>query len=316
MNLAHKSAPRSGTLALMPDLAHSFYGFHPTVHSALQVLDALAVPPSRITVRMAGAGGQEGHVVQQSPAAGTPLFEDTHITLHVSGLGFSQALPVAMWQRGTDDEGPGTMDMLELLDDPLQKYLHWIREGARLFAISADDPAACARWIALFGLLPEHWPAECLYPVALILPTLHRLAGTEAGIRLTLDLVLHLPLKELRPKRGYRYMRKDERTALGAGYNSLSVNCVLGDRCEDAGDVELVLGPVDLETYYDFCGREGKALLERTLRLVMPCQGERTVSWIVADPNKFPVLGVAERNSLLGVNSYLGPGMKTAAALR
>jgi hypothetical protein len=315
MKLPNIGAPRSGSLALMPDLAQSFYGFHHTLHSALQVLDALSVPSGRITVRMAGAGGPEGLVVQQSPAAGTPLFSDTHITLHVSGLGFSHTLPVAMWQRGTD-EGPGTMDILELLDDPLQKCLHWIGEGARLFAISPDDPAACSRWISLFGLSPEQWPADCLYSVALILPSLHRLAGTEAGIRLALDLVLHLPLKELRPKRGYRYMRKDEHTALGAGYNRLSVDCVLGDRCEDAGAVELMLGPVDLETYYEFSGPDGSALLERTLRLVMPCYGERTVSWIVADPSRFPALGIAERNSLLGVNSYLGPRTETAAAPR
>jgi hypothetical protein len=315
MKLANKNATPPASLALMPDLAHSFYGFHHTVHSALKVLSALAVPSSRITLRMAGAGGPAAQIVRQSPAAGTPLFEDTHITLHISGVGFSHALPVAMWQRGTD-EGPGTMDILELLDDPLQKCLHWVREGARLFAASPDDPAACARWISLFGLSPEQWPAECLYPVALILPSLHRLAGTEAGIRLALDLVLHLPLKELRPKRGYRYIKKDEGTVLGARSNSLSVDCVLGDRCEDAGGVELMLGPVDLETYYEFSEPDGEALLGKTLRLVMPCHGETTVSWIVADPGKFPVLGVARRNSLLGVNTYLGPPPQTAAAPR
>jgi hypothetical protein len=315
MKTSNKPGQDDATLALMPDLAQSYYGFRHTVHSALQVLESLAVPSSRITLRMAAAGGPAAHIARQSPAPGAPLFEDTQITLHVSGLGFCHSLPVPMWQRG-GDEGPGTMDMLELLDDPLQKCLHWIHEGARLFDISPDDHAACARWIALFGLSPEQWPTEYLYPVALILPSLHSLAGTEAGIRLGLDLVLHLPLSELRPKRGSLSMKRDNVTLLGKRLNRLSVDYVLGDRCEDTGAVELVLGPVDLETYYKFSEPEGLALLNKTLRLLMPCHGEKFVSWVVADPTKFPALGIARENSLLGVNTYLGPRERRPVAAR
>jgi hypothetical protein len=306
MKISNKPGPDEATLALMPDLAQSFYGFRHTIHSALEVLESMAVPSSRITLRMAAAGAPAAHIVRQSPAPGAPLFDDTQITLHVSGLGFCHSLPVPMWQRG-GDEGPGTMDMLELLDDPLQKCRHWILEGARLFDISPEDHAACARWIALFGLAPEQWPTECLYPVALILPSLHRLAGTDAGIRLGLDLVLHLPFSELRPKRSFLSIKRENVTLLGSRFNRLSVDHILGDRCEDTGAVELVLGPVDLETYYKFSGPDGQALLEKTLRLLMPCHGERFVSWVVADPSKFPALGIARENSLLGINTYLGP---------
>lgn len=309
-----KDDRQSASLSLMPDFSHSFHGFRHTVHSALKVLDTIGVPAARITLRMAGAGDPASWVTRQFPAPGTPLFDDTQVMLRVSGLGFFHGLPVSMWHRGGEEE-LGTGEILELLDDPLQKALHWICEGAQLFDISPGNPAACARWISLFGLDPEQWPADCLYSVALILSSLHRLAGTEPGIRIALDLILHLPLKEMRSKRAYRYLDQEDLSALGATASRLSVDYVLGDRYEDVGAIELVLGPVDLETYYEFSGPEGSALLGRTLRLVMPCHGRWSISWVVADPDKYPLLGIAKENSLLGVNSYLGRTKEVAAAV-
>jgi hypothetical protein len=263
---------------------------------------------------MAGAGDPASWVTQQAPAPGTSLFEDTQVTLHVAGLGFFQALPVSMWHRGNDEE-LGTGEILELLDDPLKKALHYICEGAQLFDISPNNPATCARWISLFGMDPEQWPADRLYPVALILSSLNRLAGTQAGIRLALDLILHLPLKEMRSRHAFRYLEQEDISVLGTHASRLSVDYILGDRYEDVGAVELVFGPVELETYYEFSGPEGSALLARTLRLVMPCHGRWSLSWIVADPTQYPRLGIEKENSLLGVNSYLGCKKEMAGAV-
>src|SRR5262249_53464924 len=165
--LSHKgsSAP------VMPDFAHSSYGFHHTVDSALEVLYALGVPSPRVTLRMAGAGVPSRWVVAQSPGPGAPLAGDARITLSVSGLGFCQNLPVAMWDSGGDQE-PGTKEVFELLDDPLQKASHWIRDGAQFLGIAQGNPAASALWISLFGLEPEDWHGAGLYSLALLLPSM------------------------------------------------------------------------------------------------------------------------------------------------
>lgn len=304
----------SATLPLMPDFSHGFYGFRHTLDSALKVLEVLQVPKARINVQVTGVGSTPRWIAQQTPPPGTPLFEDTRITLHVAGRGFCRHLPVAMWHKG-DEEGLGTTEIFELLDDPLQKALYWIREGARLFDISASNPDACARWISLFGLNSEQWPVSHLYPVASLLPSLARLAGTENGVRLALDVVLQLPLSGMRPLQAYRYLEEDDLSLLGTRANRLSLDYILSDRFEDAGSFELIIGPVDLESYYEFKEPEGNALLQQTLRLVMPSYSRWSVSWVVADPTQYPRLGIARQNSLLGLNSYLGPLEKLSAAV-
>jgi predicted component of type VI protein secretion system len=211
-----------------------------------------------------------------------------------------------MWHKG-DEEGLGTTEIFELLDDPLQKALYWIREGARLFDISADNPDACARWISLFGLNPEQWPASHLYSVASLLPSLARLAGTANGVRLALDVILQLPLSGMRPLQAYRYLEEEDLSLLGTRANRLSLDYILSDRFEDAGSFELIIGPVDLESYYKFGEPEGNVLLQQTLRLVMPSYSRWSVAWVVLDPTQYPRLGVARQNSLLGLNTYLGP---------
>src|SRR6266700_3174851 len=173
----------------MPDFSRSHYGFHHTVDSALEILQDLRVSPVRITIRMAGRGWPTCWVVEQSPGPGTILSKDTAVSLAVAGLGFFHALPVGMWEKGGETE-PGTQEILELVDDPIRKAAHWIREGARLFDIRPENPMDCARWIALFGLSADDWPQETWYNLALLLPSLQRLAGKERGVRFTLRLLL------------------------------------------------------------------------------------------------------------------------------
>lgn len=300
---------------MMPDFLHSFYGFRHTVDSALETLASLGIPAERISLRTAGAGMSSGRVVNQSPPPGTLLLDDMLITLSVAGLGFFQNLPVGMQDSGGELE-PGTREALEPLDDPLSKAHHWVYEGARLFDISPANPAACARWIEVFGLNPEWWPDEQLYPLALLLPSLQALAGTERGMRLALDLLLYLPLKGIKRYPAYRVLAQDDLSLLGSSFNRLGIDCVVGDCVEDVSRSQLVLGPVSLDTYYRFQEPSGKHLLDQVLRLVAPCYSQYSIHWVVADPDRGPRLGIKQENSVLGINSYLSPQKELAGDSR
>jgi hypothetical protein len=291
---------------VMPDFSHSFYGFRHTVDSALETLGSLGVPAERISLRMAGAGMPSGWVTKQSPPAGARLLEDTLVTLSVAGLGFFQNLPVGMQDSGGELE-PGTREAFESLDDPLSKAHHWVYEGARLFDISPANPAACARWIEVFGLNPELWPDEQLYPLALLLPSLQALAGTERGLRLALELLLHLPLQGVKRYPAYRLLAQHDLSLLGSSFNRLGIDCVVGNCVEDVSRSELVLGPVSLDTYYRFQEPSAKHLLNQVLGLVAPCYSGYSIRWVVADPDRGPRLGIKEENAVLGINSYLSP---------
>jgi hypothetical protein len=289
----------------MPDFCHSFHGFHHTVDSALEILSTLGVPSARVTLRMAGLGMPSRWITDQSPSPGEPISSDMQVALSISGLGFCNNLPVAMWDSGGERE-PGTAEILDLLDDPLQKANSWIREGAQLFDISSGNPATCARWIALFGLDPHCWPAEQLHPLALLLPSLQAIAGTERGVRLALDLLLHLPLQEVRARKAYRYLEDHDLSLLGTRASRIGIDYVLSDCMEDMGRFELIIGSVDLNTYCSFQEEAGRELLRQTLRLVVPCYGHYSVSWVVGDPANAPRLGTPRENAVLGINSHLG----------
>jgi predicted component of type VI protein secretion system len=86
----------------------------------------------------------------------------------------------------------------------------------------------------------------------------------------------------------------------------LGVDAIVGDRVEDLAQLTLVLGPVSLDTYYAFQEDERKALLDAVLYLIAPCHQRYRVAWSIGDRAKAPALGVEERNSRLGLNSYLG----------
>jgi hypothetical protein len=72
-----------------------------------------------------------------------------------------------------------------------------------------------------------------------------------------------------------------------------------------------VLGPVELDTYYDFYDPARRDLLEATLDLVCSCYQPRSVYWLVGDRAEPPVLGDEKRNGRLGINSYLGAERRT-----
>ncbi len=289
----------------MPDLSHGFHGFHHTVDSALEVLESCGISASRITVQMAGLGYPRYWVIDQSPRPGEPITPNAHIHLAVAGLGFFHHLPVGMWDKG-DEMEPGTQELVEPLDDPIQKAAHWIRQGARLFDLRPEDYSACQRWISLFGLNAEDWPQETWYNLALLLPALHRVAGREEGIRLALDLLLGLPLHEIRRRRGFAYLGDEDLSLLGSEYSRLGVDAILGDRREDLARLTLFLGPVELDAYYDFQKDEARRRLDQVLDLAAPCYHDVRVRWFVLDPRRAPRLGCEHENARLGINSHLG----------
>lgn len=297
--------------ALMPDFAQGFHGFHHTLDSALAILSDLNVPPSRVTVRMSGRGYPTRWVVEQNPAPAQPLDPSVTIELSVAGTGYFHALPVGMWDTGGEAE-PGTREIVELLDDPLQKAAHWVREGARLFDIQPDNLSACSRWIALFGLSPDAWPTDTWYNLAVLLPSLQSLAGKEHGIRFALELLLGLPLLEIRRSPSFRHLKEQDLSLLGSRYSRLGVDAVAGDRKEDLAKITLVLGLVPLATYYDFQEEQKHQLLKAVIGLVTNCYQRHAVAWKVEDPKSAMRLGHARQNAILGINSYLGSSIPAA----
>ncbi len=296
----------------MPCLESGFFGFHHTVDSALNVLSELGVSASRITLRMDGRGLPSRWVVAQDPPPGSNLGPSVNVTLSVAGLGYFHALPVGMWDKG-GEVGPGTQEILELLDDPLQKATHWIREGGRLFEIQPGNLTACSRWISLFGLAPDEWPAETWYTLSLILPSLQQLAATEQGIALIFQLLLQLPIQGIRYFPSFRELPDNEWSLLADKSCRLGVDFIVGNRVEDLAGVLLVVGPVRLSHYYEFQESKKKRLFTAVLDLCMSCQHKCRVKWVVLDPEKAPRLGCETENSRLGINSHLG---QLAARLR
>ena len=289
----------------MPCFESGFFGFHHTVASALEVLARMGISPARISLRMAGRGYPSRWVVAQDPPPGAELGPGETIRLSIAGLGYFHALPVGMWDRGGESTA-GTAEILEVLDDPLQKAGHWVREGARLFDLQPENLPACSRWIALFGLNPNDWPPETLYNLALLLPSMQEMAATEHGIGLVFQLLLKLPVKEIRYFPVFRSLPEEEYSLLGDRFGRLGVDSVLGNEVEDLAGTWVVVGPISLATYYKYQRAENKRLVTLLLDLCMSCQRKCWVSWLVEDPAKAPRLGFEVENARLGINSHLG----------
>ena len=289
----------------MPCLESGFFGFHHTVDSALEVLSKMGVSPARISLRMAGRGYPSRWVVAQSPAPGSELGPGVTVTLSIAGLGYFHALPVGMWDKG-GDRTLGTQEILEVLDDPLQKASHWVREGARIFDLQPENFEACSRWISLFGLKPDDWPPETWYNLSLLLPSMQQIAATERGIALVFQLLLQLPVKEVRYLSAFRSLPEKDYSLLGDTFCRLGVDYILGDEVEDLAGTRLIVGPISLEDYYTYQQPENKRLVTSVLDLCMSCHRQCWVSWLVADPARAPQLGFEVENARLGINSHLG----------
>jgi hypothetical protein len=289
----------------MPDFCRGTHGFHHTLDSSLEILAAMGISSSRITIRMAGAGWPAYWVVAQSPATGTALTEDVAVSLSIAGPSFFHSLPAGMWDTGGEQQ-PGTREIVELFDDPLQKASHWIRQGARLFDVRHDNLPACGRWLELFGISPDAWPKEKWYSLALLLPSLHRLAGKEAGIRLALQTLLGLPLFRIRTSPEFVYLTEAALSRLGTQASRLGRDSILGNRMEDLECLTLVIGPVSLATHRKFQQDHATEQINSVLSLCAPCYQRHRIQWVVDYPDRNPRLGIEEDNGRLGINSHMG----------
>lgn len=292
---------------MMPNFAQGTAGFAHTVDSAVNVLDALGIAESRLTLRMAGAGRPSLQIVRQDPSAGTRLTPSVPITLWIAGFGFFGTLPLPMRESGGEAE-MGTRELCESFDDPIQKAGQWLRAGAPLFNIGPDKFAACRRWLALFGVDSSVWPEELLYPLALLAPTLARMAGREVGIQLIFIVLLGLPIYKIRYRGSYRLLEPREQSLLGSRASRLGRDFLVGDRQLDTDSIEIQLGPVSLETHARFQSELGRRLIQITTNLCLSAYHGHSITWMLEDARQTPRLGIAANNGLIGLNFYLGRG--------
>jgi len=290
----------------MPDLATPYFHFHHTLHSGLEVLSMLGISGPRITIQMGGPGWRQNWIVKQEPAPGTPLRPDVVVRLTVAGLGFFHYLPAGMWERSPEGE-IGTKEIVELFDDPFQKARHWVQEGARVFDLHPENPAACLKWIGLFGLDPNDWPATVWYELALLAPELHRLAGRAEGLRKVLKQLLGLDALEIRTHPDWLRLERTELSLLGNQSSELGIDLILGDRAPNPNLWEIRIGPMPLAKYEAMQSPENQRLLDLAVHLCVPLCQRHKFTWIVLDPGKPPRLGFLEENACLGVNSWMGP---------
>jgi hypothetical protein len=292
--------------AVMPDLTAARHGYHHTADSALVSLAQLGIGPDRITIRKAGRGWAPRRVVAQNPEAGTPLKPNVLVTLAVEGEGLFDHLPVGM-REVTEAGRFGTEELVSLVDDPVEKAAHFVRQGGLYFDLRPGNPAGCARWIRLFGVEPEDWRRDCWYRLALLLPRLRSLAGTEAGLRLALQLLLEVDLVSYHWRWRRTLIAEGDRSQLGARASQIGVDWIIGDGVDDEVALEITLGPISLDRYRRFdTEEEEQRLLKQVMTLVTPYHWEYEIRWLVGDTKRAPRLGVAEENSVLGVNFHLG----------
>jgi hypothetical protein len=301
------ASPSHGRYPEMPDFARGTAAFAHTVDSAVHVLESLSIADSRLKLHMAGPGRPGLQVVRQSPPAGTLLTPSVEVTLWIAGFGFFEALPLPMRESGGEAE-LGTREICRLLDDPIQKAAQWLRVGAPLFKIGPTRYAACRRWLAIFGIEPSDWPDEMLYPLALIAPTLARVAGREIGIRLAFLVLLGLPIREIYYSRAHRFLSLQEHSLLGYRASRLGHDLIAGDRQLDTDSITIKVGPVSLEAYGRHQSEGGRRLIQMTEELCLSAYQKHSLEWLVEDVNEAPHLGIAIKNSRIGLNFHLGNG--------
>lgn len=294
---------------VMPDFVRGTASFTHTVDSAMQVLDTLGIAESRLTLHMAGPGRRGLEIVRQSPAPGVLLIPSTTITLWISGFGFFDALPMPMRESGGEAEF-GTREFCRLFDDPLQKAGQWTRAGAPLFRIGPDKLAACRHWLLLFGMESSAWPEELLYPLSLLAPTLAANAGRKIGIRLAFLVLLGLPVHSFESQTQYRALPSHQLSRLGTRFSRVGRDLVAGDRQLDTDSLIIQLGPVPLDVYTKFQSDSDRRLIALAANVSVPAWQSYRVTWLVQDANAAPLLGIAARNSRIGLNFHLGKGTR------
>jgi hypothetical protein len=293
----------------MPNFVQGTAAFTHTVDSAMQVLDTLGISESRLTLRMAGPGRRGLEIVRQLPAPGTLLTPSVTITLWISGFGLFESLPMPMRESGGDVEF-GTRELCRILDDPLEKAGQWTRAGAPIFRIGPDKLTACRRWLSLFGIDSDAWPEELVYPLSQLAPTLAANAGRKVGIRLAFLVLLGLPVNDFDSQAEIRTLTAWQCSRLGTQSSRVGRDFIAGDRQLDTDSLIIRLGPVSLDVYMKFQSDDGRYLIDLAAGVSVSAWQRHRITWLVEDASAAPRLGIAARNSRVGLNFHMGKGTR------
>ena len=299
----------------MPDLCTPRRGFRHDLDSAMASLRRLGVEEDRVVVRSAGPGWARGTVMRQAPEPGTELSPRTRVILSVAGAGGLDLLPYPL--RDGPDEGFGADALMALFDSPLEKLALHVRQAGGFLALHPDDDAVTLRWIeTIFGLSAAPFGPEAWYPLARLLPALHRVAGTADAVRLALGLVFQLPVAEVRTAPGIVPLPPESRTRLGEAASRLGVDTVAGEGVVAPCVLEVTLGPLTLARWREHQDGARRAQRDALYRLVVPAPFHRTVRerWAVGDPAAGARPGDPEHEPVLGVNARLGAIPERSAA--
>lgn len=283
----------------MPDFCRPSRGTRPCLDAAVASLLHLGVGPDRIVAESAGPGWPTGVVVRQEPAPGTPVTGRTRVVLAVGGAGALDTLPFPLRDEHDDELRIGAL--LALADNPILKLRIFLRRAGGFLAPRADDPVSALRWMELFHLSPGPWPRELWPAAARLLPSLHRVAGRADAVPLALAVVFGLPVAGVHEAESLL----DCGGSMRLGQARLGADAVLGGGARAGMSVEVLIGPVTLETYLE---QEHRRVQRDALyRLVLPAHVTRVEErWTVGDTRAASRLGEGHEPTMLGINSRLG----------
>jgi hypothetical protein len=294
--------------ALMPDLVTPTRGVRHTIDSAFPTLERLGIPAERVVVESAGAGWLRGTIVRQRPAPGEPITARTRVVLHVAGTGALESLPFPL--RDADDREFRIDRLLALFDNPLLKLSYHLRDAGGYLTLRPGDDDGAVRWLEeVFHVASNEWPRESWYPLARLLPTLHRIAGRRQAIPLAFRLVFGLPVADVRTVPGVAPLPESQRTRLARRNTRLGVDSVAGTGLFGETEVRVVFGPVSLDMYRRHLDPERRRQRDALYGLTLPCHLRDKVRelWAVGSREEPARLGTDELRPVLGVNCYLGP---------
>lgn len=292
----------------MPDFCSPQRGVRQDIDAALAALRQLEVGLDRIRIERIGGGWRKGTVVRQSPAPGTLLRNTTRVNLFVSAPAAVDALPYAM--RHEADGQFGVTDLMPVFDSPVAKLEAFVREAGGFLELRPEDPRTAWRWIReIFAVFPDAWPPARLHALARMLPALHRVAGTEEGVRVALATVFELPVVRVEIAKRLLSMRSQLQTRLGVTNGRLGVDSVIGDGITALAGARIHIGPVTLEQYLLHETPDNRRLRNFLYDLVLPSALLRPVEerWQVTPPTRGCVIGGASEAVRLGINSRMMP---------
>jgi hypothetical protein len=292
---------------VMPDLVRPTRGVRHTIDSAIPTLERMGVPADRVVLESAGAGWLRGTIVRQHPALGEPLTPRTRVVLHVAGTGALESMPFPL--RDADDREFRVDRLLALFDNPLLKVAYHLRDAGGYLTLRPGDVDGAVRWLEeIFHVPSDAWPRELWYPLARLLPTLHRIAGRREAVPLAFRLVFGLPVVDVFTVPGIAPLPDAQRTRLARRNSRLGVDTVAGSGLHGETAVRVVFGPVSLDLYREHLQPERRRQRDALYTLTLPCHLRDKVRelWAVGSRAESARIGTADFEAVLGVNCYLG----------